>query len=187
MDRGYFYGQTTNFSFPLNTIDVLICHSLGLHFIPEDVLIGTRLLVLFGCFKYFHSEEKKESKLSKKIVNAMIKGLKTNPYNLLKEFYTNAYFPDEFENHLNSNVNHLKLMDDLIFLNNNKFNIEPLKVIPKILIFHGKEDIIVNQSKSIELHESLNNSNLVIFEKGGHALPFTHVSECWDIIRFEKE
>jgi pimeloyl-[acyl-carrier protein] methyl ester esterase len=187
-DRGYFGKATAVTPFAdASAVKIVVAHSLGLHLVPIEILQSADLLVLAAAFSHFHGGSKLEQKRSTKAVQLMQKRLQEAPMDVLNDFYSNCYHP-LLTSHmlLMRNVGSLNielLAEDLHWLDTNKFEIEKLQNVPKILLVHCSEDTVVAPSHSHELNEALPSSSLVLFEGAGHSLPLTHVAPVWISLR----
>lgn len=187
-DRGYFSDVKEVVCFSqADSIKMIVCHSLGLHLLPESVIESADFLVLAGCFTHFHRGTVLDRKRSQKTVALMKSRLQTEPQSLISDFYSNCYEPLLTNQHLlkrdTENLNVARLQNDLELLDKNTFNLNGLKSVRRVLLLHGSEDIIVAPAHAHELNEALPGSSLVLFEGAGHSLPLTHVAPAWISLR----
>jgi len=184
-DRGYFgdsmqidSNEVTN-----HRQLVVVTHSLGIHLVPDDFLNKAHNLIIISGFDYFHPEDQRLEQRSQKIVKSMLARIeKGQSRDLLKDFYKNCYYPTHPDLKVPKERNDSVLKNDLELLNKNRMVIENLKNPQKILILHGDTDRIVDISKGRKLQGMLVGSEIVIKEKSGHSLPFTHPEWCIDQI-----
>lgn len=186
LSRGYFGPPSTDVHFKWNSYKILICHSLGIHIAPIHTIKESDLIVIFGGFKTFHPADGFKSKLSKKIINVMLNELKRNPKNMIQTFYSNCDLkaPQTIDY---IDIEQLKI--DLELLDTNELNLDIFKNTSKVILFHGDQDKIVPPERAEALNKSLEKSELIMVDKAGHGLPFTHSEICMDAIfgAFEKK
>lgn len=138
-DRGYFGKSFWDIKFSRNSFKVCIAHSLGLHFIPNEVLQNLDLLIIFGGFTSFRE---------KRVLKGMQRKLKVDPQAVLKEFYINCGLNDVVDlGEINTDL----LIQDLDFLGCTELDLNILKNIPEIVVFHGDEDKIVPIEKALNI------------------------------------
>lgn len=185
-DRGYWGNPQTPKLKDDNVTNIIFVHSFGLHLCPNEQLKSADVVVIFGGFREFHPVATQFKRRSKLILNKMIQTLQEEPQQVLEEFMENAYKPDKAPDLDESSFNADQLLHDLHTLNQSTLDVEPLKEAQKICILHGSLDAIVPKSKGRELY-NIFQENASYFEvKGaGHALPFTHLEQCWAFIKPE--
>ena len=185
-DRGYFDNDKQNIYLEkTDAKNIVITHSLGIHFLAPEFFEAIDLLVLISGFRYFH-EESLHGKTSAKRTNLMKQRLLKDPIGLLQDFYIKCGL-----NSLNyphpSHINNQLLYDDLLFLDNHEIELERLQQIPTILLLHGDNDQIVSSEHSQLMHKLLPNSQLFIHEDAEHALPISEAGWCMQIIDDKKK
>lgn len=148
---------------------VVIAHSLGLHLLSKSLIEESSLLVICGGFIHFGDDKK-----TLKALHLMKNALSIFPKEVLKKFHSSCFFPDCPSTAPSSFINKKRLIEDLQLLESSSLDLTSLKKVPKILIFHGKEDLIVSPQKAEELAENLPSSKLFLLEKAGHGLFQTH-------------
>jgi dipeptidyl aminopeptidase/acylaminoacyl peptidase len=103
----------------------------------------------------------------------MQKKLSLEPEKLLKDFYNGH----DLMGNLDLNPDVALLSKDLEKINTKSPDLESIQKIEKILIIHGKKDMVVPFSRGIYLKNYLPNSKLIEFENADHALPFVYEEE----------
>ncbi len=171
---------------------IVITHSLGLHFVPQEIIEQSKLFVIIGSFARFYSTDLIEQKYELTIIKRMKTQLKNNPLTLISEFRKNCGLPlatDTLSQGLNAQkLNYNQLNNDLTFLESVSLNLSSLKVKPNVLIIHGSKDKIINVNKSEQLKTyfetvlKLTNVKLVIKLGANHALPILQTQFCLDQI-----
>jgi hypothetical protein len=171
-DRGYTGHPVSPSEFRSDSdVRIIVAHSLGLHFIPENILSQAGLLVVCGGFDRFHSG--KNSAGHRKVVR-MINRFAAMPMTVLTSFYTNCMHPADRIIGSPGKVNFDLLEHDLNFLNECRLEHPDVITERHVLLFHGKEDIIVPLSQAGELHKLLPASRLIEIAGAGHMIPITH-------------
>ncbi|MDR8392327.1 alpha/beta hydrolase [Aliifodinibius sp. S!AR15-10] len=185
-DRGYWGNQHAVEADETSEPKVLFAHSFGLHMCPDEQLRSADLLVIFGGFREFHPAAAQFRRRSKLILNKMSRTLQEHPEQVLEEFMENAYKPDAPPSINGKECKPQKLLDDLQALNRSTLNIEPIKNAQKICILHGSSDSIVPKAKGRELYDIFQGqASYFEVKDAGHALPFTHMEQCWAFIKPE--
>ncbi len=179
-DRGYFSSYRNELDLPVEGINLLVCHSLGLHLLPETLFTKCQVLVLIGCFQAFHAETELDVSISRKYVRSMLQELDDRPRRVLQKFHKNC--GSRLFLHKEECINRKLLIDDLLFLDSNRFNLDTIGDIPRVLLLHGVKDKIVPVQRSRDIAAKLKNATLVEVENAGHGLPLTHPKMCWDLI-----
>ncbi len=173
--RGYFSSPSGPMNFTVDGGRILICHSLGLHLLTSTLIQEADLLVVVGGFHYFHGDAAAGARRSKKVVQVMLRQMNAQPEKVINAFYSRCGLAEDVPL---ENLNKELLLNDLKILDKNRLDLDPFNALPKILLLHGKEDLIVPVDRAEYLHGRLKKSELVIFEGAGHGLPFTHAEEC---------
>nr|MBF0221460.1 alpha/beta hydrolase [Desulfobulbaceae bacterium] len=178
LDRGY-WGNENAFPQILHSgYNVLVCHSLGLHFFTKDQLNSVDMIVVLGGFVCFHGHNP-ANQISRKHINRMQVRLQREPDQLLKDFYRDCSWYGEVPDIALLNLD--LLAADLDLLDTVCLQYEPLRDV-KVLILHGSNDRIVPVDRADELQKKLTGT-LFQINGAGHGLPFTHVQQCLEIIR----
>lgn len=165
---------------------IIFTHSYGLHLCTEQQLNTADLLVIFGGFREFHPVAAKFKRRSRLVLNNMLQQMQEAPEQVITEFMENTYKPAEPPAIDLNQFNNEKLYHDLQALNQSSLQIEPLKKVEKVCILHGSADAIVPRSKGRGLYEILQqNASYFEVRNAGHALPFTHMEQCWAFIEPE--
>ncbi|NGP76241.1 alpha/beta hydrolase [Balneolaceae bacterium YR4-1] len=166
--------------------NVILTHSFGLHLCPDDLYRQADLVVICSGFIDFHPVAAQYRRRSKLIIKQMLNALQGHPEQVLKEFYTNTYKPDEPRKLPEGTPNLDLLVEDLERLNTQTFEVSLLKSVDNICILHGFEDAIVHRRKGRSLYDTYSKQAKYFEVKdAGHALPYTHNQQCWQFIEPE--
>ncbi len=179
LDRGY-WSKPISPSLSENRQNVIICHSLGLHYCTPWLGKIDQLVIISG-FEHFHGSTTGGNSFTRKHLQRMKRRMKNDPNALLTDFYRDCEFPGLPP--INSLSNPKLLTEDLDLLDCNFVDLENLRKIPKILLLHGANDRIVCRARAEELQAKLQGSVLKIIPEAGHGLPFTHTTVCWQAIK----
>lgn len=185
-ERGYFYkaplliNPVERNSKDPSEKNIIITHSLGLHFIPNASFKHCDFLIVISGFQEFHPRNPNSYAFSLRTIKKMESELSQKNIDVLVKFHQKSIKPlSAFPIHLpQEDPDWKKLISDLHLLNHSKLNVNELQKIPKILLFHGENDSIVSKKKSLELAEKLPNSQMIVFPKDGHALPLSNPQKC---------
>lgn len=174
-DRGYFYkkSQTT-----ATAPKLIICHSLGLHWLKPHHFKNDPFLVIIGGFSSFLPEQLLEKKIALKTLGLMKNQLKNDPFKLLKDFYENCAAPNIPDYDVPLEYNTGLLLSDLNYLAKNAAEVPRLFPGTKTLILHGEADRIVRPGKAEELHKMMPHSKLTWLAGTGHVIPKMKIDEC---------
>ena len=177
IERGYF-GAAIGYEKPSRVIFV---HSYGLHLCPIADLLQAELLVIFSSFQTFHPSKEVAKRRSQQILQQMLIQLENNPELVLDNFRQKCDAPSMPPMpHLNLSL----LTHDLHDLGKGAIDLTLLANLPQILVFHGSSDRIVPVQKGQELAKALSgNSQYFEIENAGHALPLTHLEQCWSVVQ----
>ncbi len=184
-DRGYF-GLAQSPVFTEDCDQILLTHSYGLHLCPIEQLRQTKLLVIISSFIDFHLHHERDKRRSQRVLQQMIQDCRQYPETVLTNFKIRC--DSLLANPISSGLNIDLLVEDLQDLSVSCLNTQDLKQVPHILILHGAADRIVPCLKGQEMLENLQNHatsseiNYFEIEGAGHALPFSHSKECWQIV-----
>jgi pimeloyl-[acyl-carrier protein] methyl ester esterase len=152
-------------------IRIVIAHSFGLHFIPEDVIRQAGLIVIIGGFEQFHPEG---DRASRKKLARMINRFSEMPLTVMTDFYTNCMYPEKQIVGSPGKLELDLLGEDLGLLNESRLlTLDALRN-KSVLLFHGRDDIIVPSVQSVALHSLLPGSRLIEIARAGHMIPLTH-------------
>ena len=176
LDRGYFGPATIDVP---SRPQILIVHSLGLHLLTPDLAAGAGAIVVLGGFRHFHPEDERLARRSRHAVEKMALRLGREPRALLADFYARcgmaqARAQDELDIE--------RLYGDLMLLQEHELDMDFLQTGVPVRIIHGAEDRIVPLAKAGQLHELVPGSALTVLPGAGHALPITHIRECWRVV-----
>jgi pimeloyl-[acyl-carrier protein] methyl ester esterase len=186
-ERGYFgKAKHTPIFMAKDTFKIIMTHSFGLHFCPENLFKEADMLVIFNGFIEFHPVAAQFKRRSKLVIKQMINELKGKPAKVLRDFYENTYKPQMPQPLPESKPDKELLLKDLKMLNTHTLKVSLLKSIHKICILHAFEDAIVHRRKGRSLYDSLNEkAKYFEIKNAGHALPFTHKEQCLQFIEPE--
>ena len=141
---------------------VAICHSLGSHFIDNQVLHAATHIVFINSFSRFIPSGK-ENRSVKMGLKKMINAINTpNEIAMLKKFYIKAFKPnqlnlDSIESNLFyiSDAGRLKLKNDLTLLMNCNSLPTGLHTLANVLVINSEQDYILANQTKIKLAEDL--------------------------------
>ncbi len=161
---------------------VLVCHSLGFHFLSPRLLSQAGLVVIISGFAHFHGSNPTDGRFTRRHIKKMLSRVTSDPIGLLHDFYRDCNCPDWPL--ADRKVNQALLAQDLMLLDQNKIDTFSLQGIRSVLLLHGREDRIVRMERAEELAKNLGmHSRLTIIDGAGHGLPFTHPRLCLHLIR----
>lgn len=184
-DRGYFGNpQVTKAFAPDAERKVVVAHSLGLHFVPDEVLRECDMLVLVGAFLGFHPPDEIGRKRSQRILKLMKAKLQHDSLRLVQDFWTDCYNLDDKRVQLlpPGHVDADRLEQDLDFLDSNEIHIGALEGIPTVLVVNAGMDRIVHPSRLHELQSFVDEDKFFFLEDAPHAVAFTHSDVCIEIL-----
>lgn len=179
-DRGYFGAKQTPV-FTDGHYKVLLTHSYGLHLCPHEQLRQANLLVIASGFMDFHPHNDRDKRRSQRILQQMIQECRQHPETVLSTFKTRCADPSASQIPLD--LDRDLLVKDLQDLSTSCLNMQAIKTVPHSLIFHGATDRIVPCLKGQEIFAHLmDNAAYFEIENAGHALPFSHPKDLWQIL-----
>lgn len=182
-DRGY-YGKPYDpvFSDP-NARKIIFTHSYGLHLCPPRQLESCDLLVIFSGFLHFHPETPRLQGKSRLILQRMQEQFALEPEAVMRRFMQRCYAPDRYEDHLNGAFDRSRLAEDLYLLGRSRIAAAALEKVRRVIILHGGGDRIVPSLQGRSLFDTLHRQvRYHEIEGAGHALPFSHIQQCWAIL-----
>lgn len=179
-DRGYWGNPVPLEHSAISSGSVLVCHSLGLHLLPAELLAHTSLLVIISGFAHFHGPNSADGRFSRKHVQKMLSRLLTDPTALIADFYRDCGCAEWPVGH--GSMDTALLAQDLLLLDQGRVEGRGLAKLPAILLLHGREDRIVRPERATELAGILPGSQVTIIDGAGHGLPFTHAQLCLELI-----
>ena len=184
LERGYFGRPAIAWSAieRQTNCQIVVAHSLGLHFLSAACLERVQLLVIVGGFQRFHPEEGVAARRSRRAVQRMLQRLPLEPQGLISDFYTQCFAPAAKECETMETANIPLLERDLKRLHTDQLDLTVVETVPQTLLLHGGADRIVPLERAEHLHSQLPSSQLRVFADAGHALPFTHTQACWDVV-----
>lgn len=161
--------------------DYIVTGSMGGLLAMELLPERCKKLVLISSTAKFCSSKDFPCGTHEKILKRMILQLKRDPIPVLAEFYKNVHDPYRALRTIPScTPNELVAGLEYLLASDVRKEVPTLKV--PVLLLHGAEDRIIPPSAAEWLQEHLPNSQLKIFEIGGHALPAHHFDEVMDEI-----
>lgn len=177
-DRGYFTGRPE--PVPGDAVPALaVCHSFGLHLLPEAMIKSLEHLVIVSGFFHFHPAGEPYRRRSQHVVRRMKAAGGRDPDELIQRFHRNGLYPEQQDRPAPQTVRSPKrLLQDLDQLDCCERQPESLRRVGRILILHGDQDAIVPVNKGRELHQALPNSEMRIARGAGHFLPMTRAGWC---------
>lgn len=176
-ERGYFGAATSSPQFSgKSTNKIVVTHSLGLHFVPSQVIQAADTLLVFSGFLRFGSS---------RVIRAMNRKLDQDATAVLLDFWHNCYSP-----HMLSAKNILRpqsvetdqLRADLKLLDHSVIDPAIFNNIPNILIVQAGQDLILDANAETDLIEALPHAVVYKVAEASHALPFTHVQTSLEIL-----
>jgi pimeloyl-ACP methyl ester carboxylesterase len=180
-DRGYFGSPNhLNQKETRASSRIVVAHSLGAHFLRNDMLAGADLLVLISCFAQFHAGNL-DTTASKMITQAMRRKLSRSPSTVLSDFYERNGVPSVFVADA-SQLDIDLLLEDLDLLDEHTLDLDTLAKVPLKLVLHGAHDQINPLYNSHLLCQALPGAVLAVHPTGPHALPIKHPAWCIDRI-----
>jgi len=187
VDYGFFANSTVfDFTKPaIPDAEIIIGHSLGACLALQSTLNSSNLkaLILFSPFAKFTATEDNPAGQPAKGIRAMMMFLKMSPKKVLQQFYQQLYAPEKSLIEIPETVNKPQLAIGLGLLLKVDLRPDLAKIEIPVLIIQGQEDRIVKPCLAENLAEKLPKAELHLFENAGHALPFTHTTECRELIR----
>jgi len=163
-DRGYFGLPNEIVGFQATTSPkILIAHSFGLHFIPEELIQQADGIVFCSTFVSFGKE---------KILKRMHDSMKTNMGYVLSQFHANCAYPLQSDWRMPRNFSGKLLLDDLEQLSTSIFDPEKIKTDLPLLMLSGDSDRIVDKENIHNLAKLLA-MNVVTVPKSGHGFIYT--------------
>ena len=182
-NRGYF-GKPFYPRFDADTkFRAVFTHSYGLHWCNSAILSKADVLVIFNGFGNFHPEDKTLNSISKKGLEAMIKGFETDPKQVLSKFYSTCFHPSECQAEIPSKLNKELLLEDLNNLRNTRFPLIDLDFGSTMVAIDSAEDKILLEPRGEKMLEGHYNRKFIKnFENEGHALPFINPKDCWSYL-----
>ena len=158
---------------------ILIAHSMGSLFVLRNSQLrdnAEAIIIIGGFAKFAESPDNPDGKAVLE-VSIMQKQLRRNPKLLLKSFNRAMAYPEHLKIDIPEmcNVSQLHHGLELLKICDIRKDIESIKVPVKIL--HGAKDAIVSAKLAEDLKESLQDSELNMISKSGHALPLTHAKK----------
>jgi hypothetical protein len=174
-NRGYFSDNEFNVNPSQPSTTVIVTHSLGLHFVPLGLLHKADYIFVLSGFMNFH---KFGGAHSKRIVNKMIEKLQSEPFEVLKEFYKNMFYPEVMRSNFMDNelaqIRVHRLQNDLNYLNDNIITQRIFSESSKIFLLHGDKDLISSSKHTLNWMIKMNNVSGRVILNAGHFLPMTH-------------
>lgn len=183
-DRGYF-SSSNNPDFNSSTAEnkIIVTHSFGLHWCPDEVLNSADHLVIMGGYLNFHPPEKDEYRRSKMNLRQMLSQFIERPQFVLKQFYGNSLAPQKNDIEVPDSMNHDLLLSDLSRIDRDQQSHQRIFDCNSIVILHGAEDLVVHKSIARDMYHSLRyRSQYFEILNAGHAFPLTHSEKNIEIL-----
>lgn len=183
-DRGYFNN-------PVNPVfrsngkikNIVVTHSFGLHWCDNETLQLADHLVVLGGYLNFHPSDEEEYRRSKLTLRQMLSQFVEQPETVLKQFYTNSFYPQKNKFDVPDLINHDLLLSDLSMIDSDEHPHQRVFDFDSITILHGAEDVIVNKNVAREMYNALRfRSQYFEILHAGHAFPVTHSKKCLEIL-----
>lgn len=180
-DRGYFGEQVLHEN--LESVDLIVAHSWGLHWIPEHLLKSCVGIITINSFLKFIPKNQAETVKSDRVLSKMIKNFEQEPHEVLAQFYANVFHPNETKKQIPDFLHHALLMHDLVSMKERELHISDELKSKKWLVVQSSHDRILGNSKRNEWEQLTSHARLRVIENGTHALWNTHQNECIHTIR----
>lgn len=182
-NRGYFGESSIKEFRQKNSNKIIMLHSFGLHWCPENLIRQASHLIIFSGFLDFHPNEPDARRRSKLVLQQMMARFIEEPEETIEKFYDNLFHPEPRVFDPPFPMNHERLLEDLNQINNRPLPLKLLQEIPSIIILHGEEDSIVSNTIARTMYHRLRfQSQYFEIKQAGHALPYTHPRQCFQLI-----
>lgn len=148
-----------------------------------SVGLNWRGLVGFGGFLRFCAlpgQPTRESGAPQATLDAMVARLDVDPADVLRRFVRRCGAGESCHAPLDDD-GLARLRDGLACLR--ELDLAAPAPCPPVLLVHAEDDRIVPVALAREAHERLPGSELTVFRKGSHALPFLRPAECLPLVR----
>lgn len=159
---------------------ILVCHSLGIHLVPQALICQAKLVVVIGGFAHFHGETAADGRFTRRHVQRMLSRLKIEPEQLIRDFHRDCDYPESPSG--SKTINTSLLAQDLQILNESRLTRSSCQQWPPTLIIHGQNDRIVIPQRGVELAALTKTGRVKIIDGAGHGLPFSHPRLCLNLI-----
>ncbi|MCK4564834.1 MAG: alpha/beta fold hydrolase [Verrucomicrobia bacterium] len=167
--------------YAIPSVDYIITGSMGGLLAMELLPESCKKLVLVSSSAKFCADEDYPCGTHEKILKRMINQLKRNPVPVLAEFYKNVHHPYRaLRTAPCCSPNELVAGLEYLLTSDVRQKVPDIGI--PVLLLHGTDDRIIPPSAAEWLHGHLPDSQLRIFENGGHALPSHHFTEVMDEI-----
>ncbi|MEX0906384.1 MAG: alpha/beta hydrolase [Balneolaceae bacterium] len=182
-ERGYFSKKKEPSFDSDRTINVVLTHSFGLHWCPDEILNQADHLMILGGFLNFHPSKEEENKRSKLLLRQMLTQFVDSPETVLEQFYKNSFHPSPSVLESPKNLKHDLLLSDLSCIQQDSQPQQRIFDVNTVTILHGSDDLIVPRKAARDMFHSLRyRSQYFEIMKAGHAFPVTHIEKCAEII-----
>lgn len=159
---------------------ILVCHSLGIHLVPQSMLRMAKMVVIISGFAHFHGETMADGRFTKRHVQRMLARLTTEPVQLIRDFYRDCgcSAPPAGYKTMNTSL----LAADLQILDESRLEKSYCQEWPPTLLIHGRDDRIVPLQRAEAFATFPKTSSLAIIDGAGHGLPFNQPRLCLNLI-----
>ena len=148
-DRGYF-GNAADLAGG-NDPDVIITHSMGLFFVPDNRLVKAKILIVLNGFCYFPSNNPIAKRRTLSLLKLMRANLQSDAIGQVQSFCTTAGMPVSSASALQ--VDAILLAEDLNLLETKSVSSEIFDSVGRMHFLHSETDPIVNESSIRETIE----------------------------------
>ncbi|MDP2107046.1 MAG: alpha/beta hydrolase [Desulfobulbaceae bacterium] len=179
-NRGYWDTSVLLNNSDIQPDSILICHSLGIHLVPQDLIHMADMVVIISGFAHFHGDTVADGRFTKRHVQRMLSRLATEPEQLIRDFHRDCEFTESLI-HVKT-INTALLTSDLQVLNESRLEKSYCQRWPPTLLIHGRDDRIISPLRAEELAVLPKKSQLRIIDGAGHGLPFNQPSLCLNLI-----
>ena len=180
-DRGYYGGEFLPEFNENSNQKIVLTHSYGLHWCPNEVLDVADLVVVFCGFDNFLPNEFLDKRKELKVLKRMVKQFKITPIQVLEAFFTNCFNPIPSNLGAPKWFNGSKLLSDLNALKNCSLKLRHTESKKWVSII-GDSDQIVSKERFNDLSSKIRFEESLEIKGAGHALPIVNSKECWSFL-----
>ncbi len=162
--------------------DYIVTGSMGGLLALELLPKSCQKLVLISSTAKFCSSNDYPCGTPERILKRMILQLTRNPNAVLQDFFRNVHYPNTCHTcaSVTESLESLVLGLEYLLTSDAREKVPTLGI--PVLLLHGTADRIIPSAAAEWLHQHLPNSQLRLFENGGHALPAHQFDEVMDEI-----